>query len=52
MPVAFDKCIAKGGRVKTKTISKTKYMHICFLGGKSFSGEVKTKKKVVKKKKK
>jgi hypothetical protein len=44
MPAAFDKCVADGGRVITKTINKTQYMHICYINGKSYSGEVKTKK--------
>lgn len=49
MPKNFDKCIAEGGRVRTKKLSGNRYLHICFLGGKSFAGEVKTKKVVAKK---
>ena len=45
MPAAFQKCVAQGGRVRTKTLSGNKYMHICFKDGKSYAGEVKTKKK-------
>ncbi len=45
MPAAFEACVASGGRVRTKKIGKTKYMRICFKGGKSYSGEVKTRKK-------
>lgn len=45
MPKAFDDCVKKGGRVRTKKISDTKYQHICYLGDKSYAGEVKTKKK-------
>lgn len=45
MPEAFEKCIKAGGRVRTKSLGKGKYMHICFLNGKSFAGEVKTKQK-------
>jgi len=46
MPAAFDKCEKEGGKVRTISLSKTKYMHICIPkgGGKSISGEVKTKK--------
>lgn len=45
MPAGFDKCVANGGRVRTKKLSGGRYMHICFLGGKSFAGEVKKKEK-------
>jgi len=48
MPAGFENCVAKGGRVRTKRVDKTHYMHICFLGGKSFAGEVKAYKKVLK----
>ena len=44
MPAAFDKCVASGGRVRTKTLGKGKYIHLCFKGGKSFAGHVKKKK--------
>lgn len=43
MPQAFENCIAKGGKVITKTLSKRRYMKICYLEGKSYAGEVKTK---------
>ena len=43
MPAGFDMCVKKGGRVRTKDLGKGKYMHICFLGGKSYPGYVKTK---------
>ena len=43
MPAAFDKCVASGGRVRTKTLGKGKYIHLCFKGGKSFAGHVKKK---------
>lgn len=43
MPAAFDACISKGGKVRTKDLGHGKYMHICFLNGKSYAGEVKTK---------
>jgi len=45
MPQAFDRCVKGGGRVRTKTLSDGRYMHICFLKGKSYAGEVKTKQK-------
>ena len=43
MPADFDKCIRDGGRVRTKSLPDNKFMRICFKGGKSFSGEVKTR---------
>ena len=43
-PVPFDNCVKGGGRVRTKTLSGNRYMHICFKGGKSFAGEIKEKK--------
>ena len=52
MPAGFDRCVKNGGRVRTKKLSGGRYMHICFLNGKSYAGEVKIKKKksLVKKK--
>lgn len=50
MPKEFDDCIKKGGKVRTKNVGKGQYMHICFMGGKSYAGEVKTKKRIWKKK--
>ena len=44
MPKAFDNCVKQGGRVRTKVLSGGRYMHICFLKGESYAGEVKTKK--------
>jgi len=41
MPAAFEACVRKGGRVRTKKLSGGRYMHICFLNGKSYAGEVK-----------
>lgn len=43
MPAAFERCVKAGGRVRTKTLPGGKYMHICFLNGKSYPGEVKQK---------
>jgi len=45
MPKAFMECYRKGGRIRTKKLKGNKYMHICFLGGKSYAGEVKKKKR-------
>jgi len=44
MPADFYWCISHGGRVRTKKLSGNKYIHICYLEGKSYAGEVKTKK--------
>jgi len=44
MPADFDKCVKEGGRVRTMKVKGGRYMHICFLNGKSYSGEVKKKK--------
>lgn len=43
MPAAFDKCVKDGGRVRTKKLSGNRYIHICFINGKSYAGEVKQK---------
>jgi len=48
MPVAFEACVAAGGRVRTVKgkkygCSKGQYRHVCFLKGKSYLGEIKTK---------
>ena len=45
MPKAFEICVKKGGRVRTITPKKGKYLHVCYLNGKSYRGYVKTKKK-------
>lgn len=44
MPAAFDKCVSNGGRVRTKSLKRDSYIYICFKGGKSYAGHVKTKK--------
>ena len=41
MPEAFDRCVRLGGRVRTKKLSKGRYIHICYRHGKSYAGEVK-----------
>lgn len=51
MPKEFNKCVSKGGKVRTKKVGNNSYMHICFLDGKSYAGEVKEYKKVLKGKK-
>ena len=45
MPKAFDHCVSQGGKIRTKTLPKGKYLHICIPkgGGPSVAGEVKTK---------
>lgn len=50
MPAAFDNCVKNGGRVRTKKVNSKQYMHICFLNGKSYAGEVREYKKVLKSK--
>jgi hypothetical protein len=45
MPAAFERCVKNNGRVRTKNLSGGRYIHICFLNGKSYAGEVHTKKK-------
>ena len=45
MPEAFDRCVANGGRVRTKKLGNSKYIHICFKDGKSYSGEIHLRKK-------
>jgi hypothetical protein len=44
MPAAFNKCVSRGGRVRTKSLRNGKFMHLCFSGGKSYAGEVKKRK--------
>lgn len=44
MPKSFNDCVKNGGRVRAKSIGKTRYIHICFKDGKSYQGEVKVKK--------
>lgn len=45
MPEAFEKCVREGGNIITKKLPDNKYMHICYdKNGKSYPGEIKTKK--------
>jgi hypothetical protein len=45
MPQAFLDCVNNGGKVRTIKIGKDgkKYMHVCYLNGQSFAGEIRTK---------
>lgn len=45
MPKAFEKCVKKGGRVRTRKLKDDKYQHMCFLDGKAYLGYEKKKKK-------
>lgn len=46
MPKGFTDCEKSGGKVVTKKLKGNRYIHICYdKNGKSYSGEVKTKKK-------
>lgn len=52
MPADFDRCVASGGKVRTKQVNGKQYIHVCFMGKKSYSGEVKNYKKILKTNKK
>ena len=44
MPKDFDNCVKRGGRVRTikpKGKDSSVYMHVCYLGKKSYAGEIK-----------
>ena len=45
MPANFEKCVANGGRIRTKTLSGGRYIKVCFPknGGPSVAGYVKMK---------
>lgn len=43
-PAEFIRCAQTGGRVRTKKLSNNRFIKFCFKGGKSFAGEVKTRK--------
>jgi len=46
MSQKFLECVKNGGRTRTINLKPGKYMHVCFINGKSYSGEVhKTKEK-------
>ena len=44
-PQKFEDCEKAGGRIRTKTLSDGRYIHICFPkgGGPGIAGEVKEK---------
>lgn len=44
MPEAFENCIKAGGKVWTEKRRGNRYIHKCYINGKVYSGEVKTKK--------
>lgn len=41
MPAAFNRCVKKGGRVRTIKRTEGTYRRICYSGGKSYAGEEK-----------
>lgn len=45
MPPEFDRCVKRGGRVRTKSMKGGKYLHICYDKQGSHAGYVKKKKK-------
>lgn len=51
MPKEFDMCVNNDGKVRTKSLGNGEYMRMCFLNGKSYAGEVKKYKKILKGKK-
>lgn len=46
MPAGFNTCYKNGGKIKTKTMPGGRYMLICYIGGKSYPGEIKKRKNV------
>ena len=44
MPKAFDECVGKGGKVRTRKLKGGRYQHICILNGKVYAGEIKKRK--------
>ena len=50
MPKGFDNCVADSGKVWRKTLAGGKYVHLCFLKGKSYTGHVHTAKSHTKEK--
>lgn len=40
MPQAFENCRKNGGRIRTIKPKEGVYIPVCFLGGKSYRGEV------------
>lgn len=52
MPKLFLDCVKKKGKIRTQNISKGRFRRICILDGKTFLGEIQTKKDAQRKKKK
>jgi len=44
MPTNFLKCVEDGGKVRTKKLKNNKYIKLCFINGKTFHGEIMSKK--------
>lgn len=44
MPAAFDRCVARGGKVRTVNLPGGRYRHICIIDGKVYRGYIKRKK--------
>jgi len=44
VPADFNQCVKGGGKVRTVNLGGGQYRHVCTLNGKSYDGEVKTKK--------
>ena len=38
-PKGFLSCVKRGGRVRTIKPKPGRYIHICYIGGKSYAGE-------------
>ena len=51
MPKLFLECIKKKGEIKTESLSKNRYQRICILDGKTYAGEIQTRKSPKKPKK-
>ena len=45
MPAAFERCVKRGGKVRTIDLPDGKYMRVCWLDGKAYSGHVKKRRK-------
>ena len=45
MPAGFTKCLKQGGKVRRIKPNKSTYINICYIGGKSYSGETHKMKK-------
>ena len=45
MPKPFDSCVERGGKIRTQQLSKNRYRRTCTIGGKTYLGHIKKKKK-------